>query len=108
MSRSRLDYFVLDALAHDVESFEDVVRLVNHPELGWQTEHGGPITPPELGATLRRVVADELVEVLLADGPGATLRPCGPTQWPPSAPVEDLWFRLTQRGSILHANWEAP
>ena len=106
MDREPIDLYALDALADDIEGFEDVVRLANHPKLGWQRLYGGPIPADELFAALQRLVADELVEPLTLDAKGTTLLPLDSSAWMAGEDPTDLWFRITSKGRTIHAAWE--
>jgi hypothetical protein len=61
MTRPDIDYYVLDALATDLESLEEILRLVNHPQIGWAAEAGHPFGRSEVLVVLPRLVRDELV-----------------------------------------------
>jgi len=104
MTRLAIDYFILDALANDRESFEDILRLVNHPEIGWASEAGGPIAAATLLTTLPRLVRDELVQVYVerADRPELEVLAVGRL---PSMPLEACYFGLTARGQVVHGSW---
>jgi hypothetical protein len=103
LSRDVMDLYVLDSLANDIESFDDVIRLVNHPEIGWADEFGRRILAADVLPSLHRLVRDGFVELLSeVDG---HLTPLPPRSLP-VAPLESFWFALTPRGRILHTNWD--
>jgi hypothetical protein len=106
MARPQIDLFVLDALANDIEGFEDVMRLLNHEQLGWRHLHGAAIERDEAQEALRRVVIDGLAEVCLYDPDSRALRSYKASQWPVGTEVDDMWFRITEQGRSLHAAWE--
>ena len=67
MTRADIDYIVLDALANDLESVEDILRLANHPEIGWTELAGGPIAEFSVLLALPRLVEDGLVRAYVLD-----------------------------------------
>ena len=106
MDRDPVDLYALDALANDVEGFEDVVRLVNHPSLGWQKPYGGPISEDAVLSALQRLVTDGLVAPLLLDASGTTLEAITPGIWPSGESAAALWFQMTPEGRQVHTDWE--
>jgi hypothetical protein len=105
MPRADIDYIVLDALANDLESLEDIVRLANHPDIGWQDLAGGAIAEFHVTLALPRLIEQRLVQVYeldadanhLVDVPFGTL---------PTAPPEACYFGLTAAGRLEHAGWK--
>jgi len=106
MARNSMDLFVLDTLADDIEALEDILRSINHPDIGWQTQHGGPIGRPDVHQALLRLVQEGFVEVSVFDPGTKALVAVGENRWPTNADLSDLWFRITERGRLLHSNWE--
>jgi len=90
LARSELDYLILDAV-DDVESVSNIREKVQL----------GPSSGADLISALRRLTRDRLVEACVLNG--TELEGAGEGVWPPGN-VEDLWFRITPRGLILHGN----
>jgi hypothetical protein len=107
MARELNDYFVLDALANDLTSLEDVLRILNSDALGWRSHHPAPFKQDEVVVSLVRCIEGGLIRaaVLSADGKG--LEPLAERQRP-RAPFDELWFELSAHGRIVHENWEPP
>jgi hypothetical protein len=108
MIREPLDYFVLDTLANDLESLEDVLRLLNSPEMGWRHAHPEPFTREEvIPALIRRILAGDVEACPLSEFE-PVLETLGPGVLPPDARWGQTWFKLTGQGRIAHMNWDAP
>lgn len=106
MTRSRLDYFVLDALSVDVESFEQVLEMLNTPEfLGWLEEHGHPFTRQEVLAALLHGIQNGDVEACASPSDGAPAEGLGLHRVPPGPP-DEAWFRLSDRGRGALEAWD--
>jgi uncharacterized protein YecE (DUF72 family) len=107
MARELIDYFVLDALADDLESLEDVLRMLNGDGLGWRVHHRAPFAQEEVVPSLFRCIQAGLVRaaVLSADGKG--LEPVEERAIP-ATPLDEIWFELTAHGRLVHENWEPP
>lgn len=106
MRRSRLDLFVLDALSVDVESFEQVLEMLNTPEfLGWLEEHGEPFTRQEVLAALLHGIQTGDIEACVSEGRGSPVEGLGPHRVPPGPP-DEAWFRLTERGRSVLETWD--
>jgi len=106
MAKERLpDMYVLDALANDVEDVEAILRMLNSDTaLGWHNEWGRKFRRDEIIETLCRLVADDLVRVYeTKEEPG--LVPL-PSRTLPPANFDAAWFGLTERGRLVHTNWE--
>jgi hypothetical protein len=99
-----LDFFVLDTLANDIEGFADVIRLVNHPVIGWADVAGRGFTATEATTALLRLIREGSVEACYLSDDGKELRGAGDAVVP-TLPLGDLWFRMTPRGRIRHTNW---
>jgi len=93
LPRPQLDYQILDAVADDVESVEDIRGKV---------EPSGLLSGSNFLESLRRLTNDRLVEVCVLKG--VELVGVGEGVWPTGS-VEDMWFRITSRGTMLHGNW---
>jgi hypothetical protein len=96
MRRPAIDYQVLDALADDIESVPHIRERV----AGSSQEPG-----PQLTLSLRRLVEDRLIEACVYHDTAPTLVPAGEGVWPRSA-FDDLWFRITPHGLMVHGSWE--
>lgn len=107
MTRPNLDYFILDALANDIEGFDDILRLTNHLDIGWAAEHGGAITRAQVLEALPRLIRDHLVQVFVFSDSGKELRDL-PMGSAPAEPLEFCYFALTDRGRLVHSNWALP
>ena len=106
--RQLIDYFVLDALADDIESLEDVLRLVNHDAMGWRRHNGGEaFTRDVLVPPVLRGVREGLIEVFELTPSGGALSSLGSGRLPPNA-LDDYWFGLTAAGRLVHQNWQPP
>jgi len=92
VSRPTLDYLILDAIADDVESVANIREKVQESVL----------SPSDLVESLRRLTNDRLVEACVLEG--TELEVVGEGVWP-SSNLEDLWFRITGRGTLVHGNW---
>lgn len=107
MTRADIEYIVLDALANDVESVEDVVRLANHPEIGWTDLVGGPILEFSVVQALPRLIEEGLVRAYTLDATGNHLADLV-VGMRPRVPLEECYFGLTAQGRAIHAAWEPP
>ncbi len=95
MARPALDYLILDAVADDVESFAHI---------GEQIASSTSTQSWQLVVSLRRLVQQRLVEAYSVPGERGKLVSAGEGVWPP-ANAEDIWFRITGRGKMVHETW---
>ncbi len=96
MTRPAIDYHVLDALADDIESAPAIrARVPGSPDQ----------TGPQLTLSLRRLVEDRLIEACVYHDTEPTLVPAGEGVWP-SRTLDELWFRITPHGLMVHSSWE--
>ena len=105
MSRLTIDFFVLDALCNDIESVEDVLRMVNSDtELGWTKEHGRAFTRDDIVTTLLRLIKEQLVFVAEWDESERSLveQAAGT---PPIGSLDDAYYGLSPRGRLVHKAW---
>jgi hypothetical protein len=93
VARPTLDYLILDAIADDVESVANIRGKVVSTDL---------LSGANLLESLRRLINDHLVEACVLKGP--ELVGVGEGVWPPGT-VEDMWFRITSRGTMVHGSW---
>lgn len=105
MARPEVDYFVLDTLANDLESLEDILRLLNSELMGWRHRHPAPFTQDEVLPVLRRVVQDGLVNVAAFSLTDRALVDLPARTWPAGG-LHEVWFRLTPHGRMVHSAWE--
>lgn len=101
------DMFVMDAMANDVESIDDLIRILNSSsDLGWTDVWGRMFTRDEVVSALMRLVRAGLVLAYAADGDKHELAPLDERVLPQS--LSEAYFGLTDRGRLVHANWDAP
>ena len=105
MGRPEVDYFILDALANDLESLEDILRLMNSDSMGWRFRHPAPFTASEVLPGLQRVVKDGLVNAAAHSATEQALVDLPERVWPAEG-LEGVWFRLTPHGRMVHSAWE--
>ena len=103
-ARAVIDYFVLDALANDVESLDGVLALLNHADVGWAAEYGRHFTPQDVVPVLLREVRQDLLRVCLWSDFEGALVPAAEGVIP-EEPVDRCWFMLTPRGRLLLESW---
>ena len=107
-SDSSPDLFVLDSLANDIEDLESILRMLNSETvLGWKQEWGTTFARDVVVEALSRLIRKELVEVLIAASDGKSLMPLGRGLLPPGS-YDDVYFSMTDRGRLVHTNWEIP
>jgi hypothetical protein len=91
VARPEIDYLILDAVADDVESFGHI-----RERIGAKLSQTGQVI-----ASLRRLVRQAFLEAYSVPGERGKLVSAGPGVWP-AANAEDIWFRITRRGTIVH------
>ncbi len=101
-----MDLFVLDTLANDLEGFGDILRLINHDQVGWSDLLGRRFEVSDVLTTLLRLIRGGDAEVCVESREGSGLVPAGPGVVP-DAPLEEQWFRMTNRGRMRHRSWVA-
>ncbi len=100
------DMYVLDALASDIESLDDILRVLNSTtELGWRGEWGREFHRSDIVQALGRLVEGDLVRVYVLDSATRGLVTCPPRTLPPGD-FDDVWYGITERGRVVHTNWE--
>ncbi|HUG39509.1 MAG TPA: hypothetical protein VMM12_03435 [Longimicrobiales bacterium] len=109
MNRPLVDYVVLDALANDLESLEDILRILNSDtELGWRDIHPDAFGRDEVVTAILRGIQDGNISPCeYSEAKGALVDREGNTL-PADVPIDDLWFRLTPRGRTILNNWDVP
>jgi len=108
MARDTVDYVVLDTVADDLESIDNILHRTNHEEFGWRKlRDGRSFTREELVAALLRLIRDDLVEACAYSEADRALVGMG-SRVLPSGDWDALWFRITPHGRISHGSWEPP
>jgi hypothetical protein len=107
LPRDLIDYFVLDALANDLESLDDIVRLLNSDRLGWRSYHAAPFERIEVVPALFRGITNGLIRVAVLTPDGRWLTPLEDRVLP-SGDLDEAWFSLTPHGQMVHLTWEPP
>jgi hypothetical protein len=104
--RPQIDLFVLDSLASDIESLDNVLRVLNSDtDVGWHREWGRHFVRDEIVQSIARLIQNDLVRVYLWDEVQRGLVESAPRVLPP-ADFDNVWFGLTERGRMIHTNWE--
>jgi hypothetical protein len=108
MIRDILDYFVLDSLADDIESLEQIIPAVHDSVEHWNVpEAVSSFDRNRIAAAIIRLVRENKVAVLVYDDGGTQLVDAG-ERVVPDGPMENFWFRMTSGGRLLHTAWEPP
>ena len=99
------DMYVLDALASDLESLDDIIRMLNsESDLGWRREWGADFRRPEIVQALVRLLRSGLVRCYLWDETVRGLVQCSPRALPPGD-FDAAWYGITDQGRLVHGNW---
>lgn len=104
MQRKPIDLVVLDTIADDLESIEQIVDRLGRATLPWQkAADGSPFTRHDVFTALLRLIQDGLAEGFRSElgglvKIGAGALPCGD--------LDDYWFGITAHGLMVHANWD--
>ena len=107
MKRELIDYFVLDTLANDLESLEDILRMLNSfTEVGWRDLHPEPFTREEVVPAILRGIREGNIMACVFSEEERALVDLGEGVIPEQ--LDDVWFRLTPRGRMIHNAWEPP
>lgn len=108
MKREPIDYFVLDALANDLEDVEHIIHILNSPtEFGWRDQHPDPFTEQEVIPSLLRGVSEGNIEACVYSDQQKALIGAGEGVIPTGS-LREVWFRLTRRGRMILKSWEPP
>ena len=106
--RQLIEFLVLDALANDIETIEQILDLLNHDAVGWRGANGGRLFGrSDVVAPLLKIVREGLVEAFELAPSGSSLTTLGVGVLPPSS-LEAYWFGLTPAGRLVHTNWDPP
>lgn len=97
----------MDAMANDIESVDDLVRILNsESELGWTDVWGRRFTFDEVVSALARLIQQGLVEAYAEDEHQANLVLVPLASVQPEG--EGVYFGLSEKGRSAHASWDAP
>jgi len=108
MARAQIDYLILDSLADDIESLQQILSSVERAVDLWHiTPSDKQFTRPEIILSLTRLVAEKLIEVVALNPDGQSMSPCG-LGVQPQGNFDDYWFQLTPHGRIIHSDWTPP
>ena len=108
MARDLAEYFILDALADDVESLEQILPAVRRAVEYWDvSEAPSAFGRDRIVGSLIRLIREESVAALVYTATDKALVDVG-NGVVPSGSLDDYWFRLTGRGRVLHQSWEPP
>ncbi len=108
MNEPQIDYFVLDALANDLEDIEHVLNLLNSPtEFGWRDQHSEPFSREEVIPALLRGIRKGNIEACVYSEEKRALIGAGEGVIP-TVPLDDVWFRLSARGRVVLNSWDPP
>lgn len=99
------DMYVLDGVADDAESLDDILRMLNSDtSVGWHKQWGRDFTRDEIVQSLARLIKDGAVRVSALTSDARWLEELEPGALPPGR-FDDVWFTMTPRGRLLHNNW---
>jgi hypothetical protein len=108
MTRALIDYLILDSVADDVESLEQIMPSLDRAIRVWKINPpNGRFTRPDIVLSITRLVEDRLIEVVAVNPDGKSMSPVGEGVQPRGS-LDDYWFQMTSRGRILHTDWNPP
>jgi len=108
MARALIDYLILDSVADDVESLEQIVPSLDRAIQLWEINPpNGRFARADIVLSITRLVEDRLIEAVALNQDGKSMSPVGEGVQPRGT-LEDYWFQLTPRGRILHTDWTPP
>jgi hypothetical protein len=108
MTRPLIDYLILDSVADDVESLEQIVPSLGRAISLWEINPpGGRFSREEIALAITRLVRDKLIEVFAPNAADNTMSPIGEGVQP-SGNLDDYWFQITGRGRMVHSEWVPP
>jgi hypothetical protein len=103
-----LDYYVLDALADDIESLAQIMPSVERAAELWAGDVApSDVTRQAVVTSLLRLIKECHVRTLALASSGKGLEEL-PERLAPSGSFDDYWFSLTSRGRLLHSGWVPP
>lgn len=99
------DLYVLDMLVDDVEELGTILNSLNSDRsTSWRHVWGRKFSRNEVVEALSRLIRDDLVHVAVLTTDGKWLDDLQDRELPP-VDYSDVWFRITGRGRLVHANW---
>jgi hypothetical protein len=104
MPLSRLALLLLDALADDIEGFEDLLATSNHLSRDWQRAPLNIVTPDLLANGLRELLRDDLV-LLLTYSPEHSLLTAVTSSPRSDEDLSNAWFQLSAAGRARHGEY---
>jgi hypothetical protein len=108
MARPLIDYLILDSVADDIESLEQIVPSLSRAVSLWEINPpDGHFSREEVALSITRLVRDKLIEGLAPNPGESTMSPIGEGVQP-RGNLDDYWFQLTGRGRIVHNDWIPP
>ena len=91
-------FFIIDVLMDDLEDFDQIISLLNNPEIGWVKEDGGnSFSEGEVIEELAYLAKSCYIECWSYDKNGAHLQ----LDSSPSLDkkyLQECWFKLTEKG----------
>jgi hypothetical protein len=108
MARALIDYLVLDALADDFESMEQIEPDMKRALEFWCIdEPASKFSRAEIVLAITRLIRDRLVEAVALNSDGKSMSNIGEGVHP-KGNLDDYWFGMTARGKIVHTGWNPP
>jgi hypothetical protein len=106
--RDLTDYYVLDALADDIESLEQIIPSVRLAAAMWESDLDPQCVSRALVIpALLRLLREQSVVAFQYTSSGKELQELPPGVIP-DGNFDDHWFGLTSAGRMLHSAWEPP
>ena len=108
MARALIDYLVLDALADDFESMEQIEPAIERALEFWCiNEPPDRFSRAEIVLAITRLIRDRLIEAVALNSDGKSMSNLGEGIHP-KGNLDDYWFGMTPRGKIVHTGWIPP
>jgi hypothetical protein len=108
MARPLIDYLILDSVADDVESLEQIVPSLGRAISLWEINPpDGRFSRDEIALSITRLIRDKLIEAVAPNAGENSMSPIGEGVHP-SGNLDDYWFQMTGRGRIVHNDWVPP
>lgn len=107
MARELLDYYVLDTLADDIESLEQILPGVRRAAALWQSDITVEAVSRQIVVlSILRLLSDGSVAALQLTASGKELEDA--EEGVPAGSLDDYWYRITTKGRMLHSGWHPP
>ena len=107
MKRPIIDYLVLDAVADDVESLEQIIPSLDRAIRLWVIDmRDDRFSREEVAISIARLIRERLIEAV-ATNSDLTMSPIGEGVQP-GGTLDDYWFQITPRGRMVHSDWTPP